>query len=230
MRTVLLSLLTIGLFPVSTLASQHRAQPAPAFHTQTSQAISKESFKVFRDESLGVEFKYPSEYKLVAGHPSPPESAAYDLEPPDFQHSGGVGGSLYSCYYSISFLKLDFLAAAERAGFARQNGKWMIFNNQSVTFLHARTIAGNGWKGLSGTYTTRLYVAAGAKLPPNYWHAGRYLGLSEGMTILVNGDGQISMVLRFDPDLKTNHLRDMILKSLRFFEPIVQAEPARSRP
>lgn len=230
MRAVSLSLLTIGLFPVFALASQHRAQPASAFHTQTSQAISKGSFKVFTDESLGVKFKYPAGYKLAAGRSSPPELATYDLKPPDHQRSGYAGGPLYSRYYSVCFLKLDFVAAAKRAGFARRAGKWMIFNNQSGTYLNAKTVAANGWRGLSGTFTTRLHLARGAKLPPNYWHAGRYLGLSEGTKILLNGGGQVSILLRFDPDLKSDELRDMILKSLRFFKPVPQSEPVQSHP
>jgi len=188
--------------------------------------------KLFRSERLGVEFKYPASYRLVAMHPfsppgvasdSLPVEAAYELKPLIPPCCAGVGGYAYSYQYYIVFLKLDFLSAAKGLGFTRnQQGGWMYKDVGSLN--KAERTSGKGWNGLRMTYYFRLYRAPTVGNP----YGGGYLGASDGEKNLVSAGGKLSVVLEFDPQEK--EVCDAILKSLRFFKPRVQAEPARTRP
>ncbi len=170
---------------------------------------------------MGVEFRYLAAYKLVPAVPSPPEAAAYEFDLLKPHPAVETGRPPYIHHYKVSILKLVFPAAAKAAGFVQKDGKWMFHATEDGTGSPAKplTLTGRGWNGLSGSYATRLYLPEGAQVPPNYWHAGRYLGLSEAETIVMNGGAQVSIVLNFDPVLETDQLRDTILKSLKFLKP-----------
>lgn len=196
------------------------AAPAPAgWSSQASRARADDGFKVFHSVRLGVRFRYPAGYKLVAASPSPPEAAAFELELLKPRPSSETGRPPYIRHYKISFYKLDLPATAQAAGFAEKDGEWTFRDREAGTEAPAKLLSGKGWKGLSGSYTTRLYLPQGAQVPPNFWHAGRYLGLSNGERIVVSGSGTISIVLDLDPNLETKSLRETILRSLRLFAP-----------
>jgi len=186
--------------------------------------------KLFRSEKLGIEFQYPASYELSVIKPfSPPGAvsdslpveAAYELKPPVPPCCAGVGGYAVDYQYYIFFLKLDFLSAAKGLGFTRNpQGEWMYKDVGSLS--KAELVSGNSWKGLRMTYNFRLYQAATAGNP----YGAGYLGASEGEKTLLSADGNLSVVLEFDP--QENDLRDAILKSLRFLGPSSgQANPIR---
>jgi hypothetical protein len=121
--------------------------------------------RLFRNERLGIEFKYPASYKLSARKPfsppgaasdSLPAEAAYELKPPVPPCCSGVGGFAVDYQYYIFFLKLDFASAAKGLGFARNpQGEWTY---GGVHFPQkAKQVSGSGWKGLRMTYNFRLY-------------------------------------------------------------------------
>jgi hypothetical protein len=191
--------------------------------------INTKVTRLFRNERLGVEFRYPAAYKLSATKPFPPPGATSDSLPVEAAYEfklplppccAGVGGLPFSVQDYIFFLKQDFLSAARGLGFMKnQQGEWTYGDAGEVQ--KAEGVSGDGWKGLRMTYGYRLYPAASAwELAHGLSFGNGYLGASEGEKTLVSAGGNRSMVLEldpdweFDPDLKKTY--NTILKSLRF--------------
>lgn len=189
--------------------------------------------RLFRDEKLGAEFRYPAAYTLSATKPfSPPGAAsdslpveaAYELKLPLPPCCAGVGGLPFSVQYYIFFLKLDFLSAAKGLGFRKNpQGEWTYKDVGEVQ--KAERLSGDGWEGLRMTYNYRLYPAASAWQQTQGFTSGSgYLGASEGEKTVIGDGGNRSVVLEFDPDWESDSdvkkTYDTILKSLRFFAPM----------
>lgn len=76
------------------------------------------------------------------------------------------------------------------------------------------------------TYDFRLYNAPSAEERAQGLDLGSgYLGMSEGEKDLISAGGNLSLILEFDPDIETDAVRDVILKSLRFLESPAQGPP-----
>ena len=115
---------------------------------------------------------------------------------------------------------MGFADAAHALGFSRNTrGEWTY--KDVGTPSKAVRISNNGWQGLRMTYAFRLYNAPNAQERAQGLELGAgYLGMSEGERTLINAGGDLSIVVEFDPDIDTDPLRDVILKSLRFLTPV----------
>ncbi len=225
-RFYAITFLAGGLVPAIALAPPPLRQPAGQPGFQSAHGSSGKSQKTFRDERLGVEFEYPASYelaKLSAQSPqdAPPESllfvASYKLVPSESPGGGRSETAPYARRYYVFFLKLDLAEAAKTMGFARNSqGDWMPKDGGGS--IKAVQVSGNGWQGLRITYPLQLYRAPTPQERAHGFEVGSTSrGMSEGGKTLVNWGGDQSMVLEFDPDIETNAVRDVILKSLRFF-------------
>jgi hypothetical protein len=224
-RAFAIAFLALWFIPVAAYASSRRPQAAAHSRIQSAQGSAGKSHKTFRNERLGVEFEYPASYelaKLSAQSPqdAPPESllfvASYKLVPSAPPGGGRSETAPYARRYYVFFLKLDLAEAAKAMGFARNSqGDWMPKNGGGSS--KGVQVSGNGWQGLRITYPLQLYRAPTPQERAHGFEVGSTsLGMSEGEKTLLNWGGDLSMVLEFDPDIGTDSLRDVILKSLRF--------------
>ncbi len=233
LRAYAIAVLAAGLVSPSFDAVQsHLPTGGPC--GQSASANSKRKNDSFRSERFGVTFEYEAGWKLAALPPfappgAPSESipvvAAYRLIPPTTP--GLAGGTPYSYQYYVFFVRRGFVPGAHALGFNRNTqGEW-IYNDAGILNKAVQT-SGNGWQGLRMTYDFRLYNAPSAEERAQGLDLGNgYLGMSEGEKDLISAGGNLSLVLEFDPDIETDAVRDVILKSLRFLESPTQGPPTK---
>ena len=231
-RACMIAVLTGGLAPATFGAARPHSLSGARF-TQLSTGNSGGKYESFRSERFGVTFEYKAGWKLAAVHPFVPPGAAsdsipvvatYQLVPPS--PPGSADGKPFSYQYYIFFVRMGFVDAAHALGFSRNTrGDW-TYKDVGIS-SEAVQISNNGWQGLRMTYAFRLYNAPNAQEGAQGLELGSgYLGMSEGEKTLMSPGGNLSIVLEFDPDIDTDTLRDLILKSLRFFKPQpVQVQP-----
>jgi hypothetical protein len=231
-RACAIAALLAGLAPVLFYAApSHSSRRARLGQLTTENSGGK--YETFRCERFGVTFEYKAGWKLAPVHPFVPPGAAsdsipvvatYRLVPPS--PPGSSDGRPYSYQYYVFFVRTGFVNAAHALGFNRNSqGEW-TYKDAGISSKAVR-VSNNGWQGLRMTYAFRLYNAPNAQQRAQGLALGNgYLGMSEGEKTLISPGGDLSIVLEFDPDIDTDTVRNVIIKSLRFFKPVtVQVQP-----
>jgi hypothetical protein len=228
----MLAALIAGLAPVAFGAARPHSLSAARF-IQLPTGNSGGKNELFRSERFGVTFEYKAGWKLDGVRPFVPPGAAsdsipvvatYQLVPPS--PPGSADGRPFSYQYYIFFVRMGFIGSAHALGFSgNTRGQW-TYKDAGIP-SKAVKISNNGWQCLRMTYAFRLYNAPNAQERAQGLELGTgYLGMSEGEKTLISPGGNLSIVLEFDPDVDTDSLRDVIIKSLRSFKPeAVQVQP-----